>query len=208
MELESRTRERIMKLIINCFDLIFTSPLLFYRLLRFGYTFRKIDLGESYFTIVEPRDYYLIRHFKWCVWGTGRKFYAVRVMIIKPGQTKLMYLHREIMNAPKGTLVDHRNLDPLDNRRENLRFATHAENMQNKRKTSSKTSSRFVGVVLNKRNGRWYARIKYKKKQIALGCFGNEIDAAKAYDAAAKKYYGKFARLNFPEEIRSKSQIP
>ena len=198
-------REGIMKLnltirIFNCLDLIFTSPLLFCRLLRFGYTFRKIYLGEGQFTIVEPSDYYLIRHFKWFVNGNGTSFYAVRSVIAGPGETRLVGLHREIMNFPEGFLVDHKNCDSLDNRRENLRLATHAENVQNRRKTSRKTSSRYVGVSFHKKKGKWMAVIGHKGKNIWLGRFDNEIDAAKAYDAAARKYYGGFARLNFPEE--------
>jgi hypothetical protein len=71
--------------------------------------------------------------------------------------------------------------------------------VQNRRKTSRKTSSRYIGVSFHKKKGKWMAVIGYKGKNVWLGRFDNEIDAAKAYDAAAKKYYGEFARLNFPE---------
>jgi hypothetical protein len=103
------------------------------------------------------------------------------------------------MDAPKGLLVDHRNLNGLDNRRSNLRLATHGENNQNKRKRKG-ASSRYIGVSFEKRIKKWSARIMYKGKAIWLGNFKNEIDAALAYDKAARKYYGEFARLNFPEE--------
>jgi hypothetical protein len=188
--------------ILNCFDFIITCPLLACRLFRYGYTFRKIDLGESYFTIVEPRDYYQIRRFKWCVWGTGKKFYAARVMVTGPGKTKIMYLHRQLLNAPKGVLVDHRNRDPLNNRRQNLRFATNSENVQNRGKRKN-TTSKFIGVWFRKVNGKWESRITHKDKKIYIGCFDSEIDAAKAYDEAARKYHGEFARLNFPESAFS-----
>jgi hypothetical protein len=180
-------------------DFIFTCPLLAFRLFCYGYTFRKIYLGEGQFTIVEPSDYYSIRHFKWFVNGNGTSFYAVRSVITGPGETGLVGMHREIMNFPEGFLVDHKNCNSLDNRRENLRLATHAENVQNRRKTSRKTSSRYVGVSFHKKKGKWMAVIGHKGKNIWLGRFDNEIEAAKAYDAAAKKYYGEFARLNFPE---------
>ena len=108
-------------------------------------------------------------------------------------------MHREIMNAPAGLLVDHKNRNPLDNRRANLRLATHSQNMQNRGKFRSNATSQFIGVCLVKKTGKWKAQIKHQKKYIFLGEFDSEIDAAKAYDAAAIKYHGEFARLNFQE---------
>jgi hypothetical protein len=101
------------------------------------------------------------------------------------------------MNAPPGILVDHRNNDGLDNRRDNLRLATFSQNNINCRRNKSKSSSRFVGVTFDKRKKQWRVRISVSRKRIFLGYFDSEIDAAKAYDQAAKKYYGEFARLNF-----------
>jgi hypothetical protein len=108
-------------------------------------------------------------------------------------------MHREIMNPTDDRFVDHRNCDSLDNRRANLRFATRAENMRNRRKKKN-TTSQFVGVNFYKPSKKWDSRITHQGKRIKLGRFVSEIDAAKAYDEAAKKYYGEFARLNFPPE--------
>jgi hypothetical protein len=124
---------------------------------------------------------------------------AIRQISCPKNKARIVSLHREIMNNPDGLLVDHANGDGLDNRRTNLRLATHSQNQFNKRKTKSKTSSRFIGVYFEKRKNRWMARIHYHGKRIWLGSFKSEFDAAKAYDAAAKKYHGEFARLNFPE---------
>jgi hypothetical protein len=181
-------------------DFIFTLPVIAYRQLKYGYSFRKIDLGDSVFTIVEPLDYYRLNCFKWTINGNGIKFYAVRYAKIGPGKTKTIRLHREIMNPPAGLLVDHRNLDSLDNRRANLRIATHSQNQCNKSKTKSRTLSRFVGVTRDKNRSKWEARLKHHGKKIWLGRFDSEIDAARAYDRAAIKYHKEFARLNFPEE--------
>jgi hypothetical protein len=71
--------------------------------------------------------------------------------------------------------------------------------MRNRRKKKN-TTSQFVGVNLYKPSRRWDSRITHQGKRIKLGRFDSEIEAAKAYDEAAKKYFGEFARLNFPEE--------
>ena len=180
-------------------DVIFVWPVMVYRQLKFGYTYRKIYLDEGKWTILDQQDYYRLGNFKWHVTGTNSRFYAVRSIKVDNTHTTRMYLHREIMNAPKGLVVDHKDGNSFDNRRANLRLATRSQNSCNKRKRAN-TSSRFIGVYWDKAKRKWVARIKYQGKSRMLGNFVNEIDAAKAYDAAANKYFGEFARLNLPEE--------
>jgi hypothetical protein len=181
-------------------DRIFVWPVLLYRRLQFGYSFRKIPLGEGRFTIVDLRDFYRFNFFHWTLDGKKESIYAVRNIIPSVGKSRIVRMHREIMHAPPGLFVDHRNNNGLDNRRANLRLATHSQNMQNRAKTRLKTSSRFIGVYLDNMTGRWKTQINHQRKPIYLGRFDNEIDAAKVYDRAAIKYHGEFARLNFPRE--------
>jgi len=181
-------------------DRVITYPLMVYRRLKYGYTFRRIYLGDGIYTIVDADVFYLLSHYKWYLKGnSGNQFYAARSIKIGPARTKLSYMHREIMNNPKGFFVDHLKGNPLDNRRASLRVATRSQNAQNTPKRKN-TSSRFTGVSFEKEHKKWRACIYYERKRMHLGYFDNQIDAAKAYDAAARKYYGKHAKVNFPAE--------
>lgn len=108
-------------------------------------------------------------------------------------------LHRVITNCPKGLTVDHVNLNTLDNRKENLRICTAAENNRNKGKKKGKHSSKYVGVSWAKEMKKWYASLKHSGKSYNLGYFSEETEAAKAYDKKAKELYGVFAKPNFKE---------
>lgn len=105
------------------------------------------------------------------------------------------FLHRLILCFPVLS-VDHMNRDGLDNRRQNLRFATHQQNCLNIRNRLNKTS-KFRGVF--KSGGRWCAQIRIYGRLATIGFFEDEIEAAKAWDVAAYHARGERAVLNFPE---------
>ena len=180
-------------------DRICVWPVMVYRRRKYGSQFRKIYLGEGKFTIVEPPDYYRLQHFKWWLHANGSNLYAARTSVNDNLRSKIIFMHRQIMNPPEGFVVDHKNCDSLDNRRGNLRLATYSQNMCNRRKRKSATS-RFNGVSFNRKYKKWSSQISYKGKQTWLGRFDSEIEAAKAYDEAAKKYHKEFARLNFSNQ--------
>lgn len=93
--------------------------------------------------------------------------------------------------------IDHINMDPADNRIANLRHASRSENCRNKAADKDSTSQ-YRGVHWRGRESKWYAQISINGRCTYLGAFIDERAAAYAYDAAAKKHHGKFARLNFP----------
>lgn len=103
-------------------------------------------------------------------------------------------LARWIMNAPAHLKVDHINRDPFDNRRSNLRLCTTSQNNMN-RPPKNGSRSMFKGISFDIRANKWRVQIK-KNRVIHIGLFVDELDAAKAYNKAAKKYHGEFAWLN------------
>ncbi len=109
-------------------------------------------------------------------------------------------MHRLIMNAPKGMLVDHINRNGLDNRKANLRIVTHTQNMWNNGQRVERYSSKYRGVSWHKRQRRWMAVISVNGRARTLGYYRDEKEAARAFDRAAKELRGEFAVLNFPKE--------
>jgi hypothetical protein len=158
-------------------------------------TMKEIKLSQGKVALVDDGDFEWLNQWRWAAHKNGYVFYVVRVVYTPTPKT--IQIHRLITNAPKGMVVDHINGDGLDNRRENLRLCTVAENNKNRRRNSNNTSG-YKGV--RRDTYKYKAAIKSENKLIHLGMFSSPEDAARAYDKAAKEIFGKFAKLNFPEE--------
>lgn len=155
---------------------------------------KEIQLTKGLSVKVDDEDYEWLIKFKWYCNNRG---YAVRSSHFKTESgkwtCKTVLMHREIANAPKGMDVDHADLDPLNNQRYNLRVCTRTENSLNRGLCKANTSG-FRGV--NKADKKWIARIAFNGKRLYLGAFTDKQEAVRAYNAAALKYHGEFARLN------------
>lgn len=106
-----------------------------------------------------------------------------------------MYLHRYIMDAPKGFEVDHIDMNRLNNCRTNLRICTHQQNQCNQPLQVNNTSG-VTGVRFYKARNKYVARIKFYGKDIHLGYYKTKLEATQARDTGAKFLFGEFAVLN------------
>lgn len=130
------------------------KAVLLYRRMRYGEVFRKIPLTKGLCAIVSPEDYDRLSKFKWHAARHGRSIYTQHgTGSAKSGKRRgyLVMMHRGVMGVEDGRLVDHRNHNGLDNRRSNLRIATWEENCWNKRKPIAESSSKYKGVMRDKR---------------------------------------------------------
>lgn len=129
----------------------------------------------------------------------GRRWHAIPARdthYVQSGDDTSLLLHRLVMKAPAGVLVDHINRDGLDNRRVNLRLCNQSQNKANRPAPRNNTSG-YKGVHAT-RSGRWAARITIDYRAIHLGTFDDAWAAAEAYNAAALAAWGAFALLNTP----------
>lgn len=156
---------------------------------------QEITLTTGMVTIVDDEDYPYLSQFKWFKHRENRHVYVEKSIIVD-GIWKSLKMHREIMNAPPGVMVDHIDGNSLNNTRANLRLCTLTENSWNQGLSTRNTSS-FKGVSQMKgRRKCWCTSITVNGKRVWLGAFYSKEDAARAYNRAAIELYGPFARLN------------
>lgn len=146
----------------------------------------EIILTKGEIALIDDIDLPLVKGYTWfnnCGYAQSHSSYYNFLM------------HQIIMETKNGEMVDHINGNGLDNRRSNLRIATKAQNGWNRSAPKSNTSG-YKGVSRAKGGKKWRAYITVLHKRYSLGVFQYIKDAARAYNIAALKYHGEFARLN------------
>ncbi len=164
---------------------------------------KKLKLTQNKVTIIDDEDYEKFNQFKYRIrkngWG---QIYAVRTgPRLNEKRSKDYYLHREIMGVTDRKMqIDHINGNSLDNRKENLRVCTNAQNSRNSKLAKNNTTG-YKGVSWSgSKKNKYVAQLHTKGKHIHLGNFDNPIDAALAYNKAAIEYFGEFAKINIIKE--------
>jgi len=162
---------------------------------------KSIPLTRGLFVLVDDDTYEWARLRSWHANfpRKGGKPYA------RNGQNE--YLHSLIMGPAIGAdrrrwkHVDHRDGNTLNCLRDNLRMATPQQNKRGFRKKRANCTSCYRGVRWHWMRAHWSAQITVNGRAIHLGVFPEQLDAALAYNRAAKKFFGEFAHLNTPQPV-------
>jgi hypothetical protein len=170
-----------------CFDVKFIF-------LLFEVSMKKIEVinrkGKKFTILVSDMDYKFVSKFSWSVKKGHSTYYAkTRISANKWGS-----MHRMLLKPKPHELIDHKDHNGLNNTRSNLRVCCNLLNHRNGL-THKDNSCGYKGVSFDARKNKYRARIFFER-EIWLGYFLTPIDAAIAYNAAAKKYFGEFAKLN------------
>jgi len=162
-----------------------------------GKKYVEVLLTQNKKALIDYMDYKVVSKHKWHTHKSSDILYAGTNLYSKEknrNQTKIL-MHSLILGE---NLIDHKNGNGLDNRRSNIRACTISQNRANSSKAKG-TSSKYKGVFWRDADKKWFAQTSKNHKRYYIGKFENASDAAKAYDNFARKLYGDFAKLNFPD---------
>jgi hypothetical protein len=154
--------------------------------------------------LVDDEDMERVAPYRWYASQTSRKTGKPKIYVMGTSLgvgRPLFYLHRFVLDAPKGIKVDHQNGNTFDCRKANLRLATDNQNAHNRMPNETyggrPCSSKFKGV--SRESGKWRAQIGHMRVLYRIGLYEDEIEAAEAYDDFAYWLHGEFALRNFPD---------
>lgn len=158
----------------------------------------QFPLTKGLFALIDQEDLPKIQAWKWHISFRKRDhtMYAARSITLPDGRRSKIMMHRVILETPG--FIDHKDRNGLNNTRENLRPATPGQNNHNIGKPKHGVTSRYKGASWHPKAQKFQATIRLNGKNIYLGLFRDEADAAWAYDRAARQLFGRFAACNFP----------
>lgn len=165
---------------------------------------KQIPLTRGLFAVVDEADFAALNRFRWhavpkSTGKTGVGWYAKRMGRKGTDEPRNVYMHRAITGVGASQEVDHRDGDGLNNRRQNLRPASRAQNCANTRRPTAS----FRGVSWDKAGCKWRASIQVSGRRYGLGAYKDPVDAALAYDEAARRLWAEFAVVNFPKQAEA-----
>ena len=165
----------------------------------------EVRLSQNKTACVDDIDFERVNKINWSLKPEyNGNFYAVTTKRWN-GKKHTIQMHRFILKAPKGTIIDHINHNGLDNRRCNLRFATTQTNAFNRNKPSIETTSKYKGVLRRHGKGKWIARIRFNNIHLELGQYMEEGKAASVYNYASRIMFGNFRKENIGNDINELS---
>ena len=155
----------------------------------------KIFTSDGNIILIDTEDYDKIKKYCWSIATNGyvqsRDYDSNNSMVL---------IHRVIMNAPKNKIIDHKNHNVLDNRKENLRLCNQYNNMANQNLSKANTSG-YKGVYWSNEKDKWYVKIGYKNNNIHLGYFDNIEEAFKTRKKAEEEYFGEYRNIIIYDNI-------
>lgn len=158
-----------------------------------------VPVGDRY-ALIDAEDRGRVGGLTWYICKSSTGINYAYGFVYPKGKQTCIYMHRLVLDLGKSKIqADHKNFNGLDNRKSNLRRATHRQNLQNRAADRNKVSSRYKGVHYDKRPNRkkpWYVKITSNGKNMGRGNFKTEQEAALVYNELAKKHFGEFAYLN------------
>ena len=161
---------------------------------------KTLILTQGQVALVDDEDFEKLSKWKWTAYRGHHTWYAKRAYGFPSNgksktRTRTISMHRQIMGLKYGDtrMVDHINHNGTDNRKENLRLCDNSKNFQNQISRRAK----YKGINFMPKLGKWRARICLNRKQVHIGLYLTDIEAAQAYDREAKKIFKEFAHLNF-----------
>lgn len=164
---------------------------------------KEILLTQGKVALVDDEDYEILSKYNWryVVTSPGRQGYARAHIYGDDWKDRTdVYMHRVVVSAEDGQMIDHINRDKLDNRKSNLRIATSSQNNSNVTKLATNTSG-YKGVTFYKRTGRWMAQIMIDKKYKCIGYYSSPEDAALAYNEYVHENGDKYIPTNEIKDV-------